>query len=117
MRLLNSIGAKPTACFDLVLVEQQLSAAVLYLLVHPFGHQEELVEVHCALVLEVLFDFVFGLVEGCEFSDFVEVDQSIGGLIGIEGLFDLEDLALVEALVEVVLYWKARGHCQGVFVF
>lgn len=36
--------------------------------------------------------------------EFIQIDEAIFGLVGVEGVLDLDDLVLVEALIEVLLH-------------
>lgn len=107
--LIDGVGAEEAAGLDLVLVDDQLREALGLLEQHFLGHHEELVEVHLLLLAEVLLDLLLRLRLLSGRLQLVQIDQSVLGLVGIEGVLDLDDLVLVEALIEVLLDLEVAG--------
>jgi hypothetical protein len=110
--LIDGVGAEEAAGLDFVLVDDELRESFRLLQQHLLRHHEELIEVHLLLLAEVLLDFLLGLRLFGGGLELIEVDESVFGLVGIEGVLDLDDLVLVEALVKVLLYlevaWQRR---------
>lgn len=102
--LIDRVGTEETTGLDLVLVDDQLREAFGLLQEHLLRHSEKLIEVHLLLLTKVFLDLLLGLrLFGGRF-ELIEVDEAILGLVGVEGVLDLDDLVLVEALIEILLH-------------
>lgn len=106
MLLIDGVGTEEAAGFDFVGIDDHGGVLLDPVLQQLLGHQEELVEGHLLLVLQVLLDCLLrgGLV--CGLPQLLEIHIAVDGLVRIEGFLNLQYLILVESLVQIFLHLK-----------
>lgn len=101
--LVNGIRTKQAAGLYLILIDIELAVPLGLLQQHLLRHHKKLVKVHLLLLPQVFLYFLLRLRLLSGRLELVNIDHSIFGLVGIEGVLDLHDLVLVETLIEVLL--------------